>query len=36
MSNVTISNLPTFTGDTNGVYVVMNDSTQSATYKVLK
>ena len=36
MSNVLISNLPTYTGNTDGVFVVMNDSTNTTTYKVIK
>ena len=36
MANVLLSNLPTYTGDTDGVYVVMNDSGNTTTYKVLK
>ena len=35
MTNVLIGNLPTFTGNTTGVYVVMNDSGNTTTYKVL-
>ena len=36
MSNVLISNLPTYSGNTDGVFVVMNDSTNTTTYKVTK
>ena len=35
MANVLVGNLPTYTGDTTGVYVVMNDSGNTTTYKVL-
>ena len=36
MANTKISSLPTYTGDTSGVYVVMNNSTNTETYKVPK
>ena len=36
MANVILSNLPTYTGNTDGVYVVMNDSGNTTTYKVIK
>ena len=36
MANVLISNLPTYSGNTTGVFVVMNDSTNTTTYKVTK
>ncbi len=35
MANVLIGNLPTFTGNTTGAYVVMNDSGNTTTYKTL-
>lgn len=35
MANTKISALPTYTGDTTGVYAVMNDSGNTTTYKVL-
>jgi len=35
MANVLVGNLPTYTGNTTGVYVVMNDSGNTTTYKVL-
>ena len=36
MSNVKISQLPEYTGNTTGVYLVMNNSGETATYKVKK
>jgi hypothetical protein len=36
MPNVKISALPEFTGNTQDAYLVMNDSTQTTTYKVKK
>jgi hypothetical protein len=36
MANILLSNLPTYTGNTDGVYVVMNDSGNTTTYKVTK
>ena len=36
MANVQIGSLPTYTGDTTGVYLVMNDSGNTTTYKVEK
>lgn len=36
MANVQIGSLPTYTGDTTGVYLVMNDSGNTITYKVEK
>lgn len=36
MANVQIGNLPTYTGNTTGVYLVMNDSGNTTTYKVEK
>jgi hypothetical protein len=36
MSNVKISQLPEFTGNTSGSYLVMNDASQTTTYKVKK
>ena len=36
MANIILSNLPTYTGNTDGVYVVMNDSGNTTTYKVTK
>jgi hypothetical protein len=36
MADVRISNLPTYTADTTGAYLVMNDSGNTTTYKVLK
>ena len=35
MANVLVGNLPTYTGNTTGVYIVMNDSGNTTTYKVL-
>ena len=35
MANVLVGNLPTYTGNTTGVYLVMNDSGNTTTYKVL-
>ena len=36
MANVLVGNLPTYTGDTTGAYLVMNDSGNTTTYKVIK
>jgi hypothetical protein len=36
MSNIKISQLDEFTGDTTGAYLIMNDATETATYKVKK
>lgn len=36
MADIRISNLPTYTADTTGAYLVMNDSGNTTTYKVLK
>ena len=36
MSNIKISELPQFTGNTSGSWLVMDDSTQTTTYKVLR
>ena len=36
MANIRISNLPTFTGNTTGAYLVMNNSANTETFKVLK
>jgi hypothetical protein len=36
MADILISNLPLYTGDTNGSYLVMNDSGETTTYKVTK
>ena len=36
MANIQIGSLPTYTGDTTGVYLVMNDSGNTQTYKVEK
>ena len=36
MADIKISNLPTYTADTTGAYLVMNDSGNTTTYKVLK
>lgn len=35
MANIKISNLPLYTGDTTGAYLVMNDSGNTETFKVL-
>jgi len=35
MANIRIGSLPTYTGDTTGAYLVMNDSGNTTTYKVL-
>ena len=34
MANVLISNLPTYTGDTNGIFFVMNNSGNTESFKV--
>lgn len=36
MADIRISNLPTYTADTTGAYLVMNDSGNTTTYKVLE
>ena len=36
MSNVKISQLPEFTGDPAGVYLVMNNANETTSYKVLR
>ena len=36
MANLKISQLPLYTGDTTGAYLVMNNSGETTTYKVLK
>jgi hypothetical protein len=36
MANVLISNLPTYTGNTNGVFLVMNNSGNTESFKVTK
>ena len=36
MANTQIANLPLYTGDTTGAYLVMNNSGQTTTYKVIK
>ena len=36
MADIKISNLPTYTAETTGAYLVMNDSGNTTTYKVLK
>ena len=36
MANTQINQLPLYTGDTNGVYLVMNNSGETTTYKVTK
>jgi len=36
MADILISNLPLFTGQTNGSYLVMNDSGETTTYKVTR
>ena len=36
MSNILISNLPTYTGDTTGSFIVMNDSGNTTTYKTTR
>jgi hypothetical protein len=36
MADILISNLPLYTGDTNGSYLVMNDSGETTTYKVTR
>ena len=36
MSNVKISQLPEFTGDPAGIYLVMNNANETTTYKVLR
>ena len=36
MADILISNLPLYTGDTTGSYLVMNDSGETTTYKVTK
>ena len=36
MGNVLLGNLPTYTGNTDGVYIVINDSGNTTTYKVIK
>jgi len=36
MANTKISALPTYTGDTNGVYLVMNSSGNTESFKVIK
>jgi hypothetical protein len=36
MADILISNLPLYTGQTNGSYLVMNDSGETTTYKVTK
>jgi hypothetical protein len=35
MANILVGNLPTYTGNTTGAYVVMNDSGNTTTYKTL-
>jgi hypothetical protein len=36
MANVLISNLPTYTGNTNGVFLVMNNSGNTESFKITK
>ena len=36
MANVLISNLPTYTGNTNGAFLVMNNSGNTESFKVTK
>jgi len=36
MADILISNLPLYTGDTNGSYLIMNNSAETITYKVTK
>jgi len=36
MPQIKISNLPLYTGNTTGAYLVMNNSGQTTTYKVTK
>ena len=36
MANTKISDLPIFTGDTDGSYLVMNNSANTETFKVTK
>ena len=36
MANVLISNLPTYTGNTNGIFLVMNNSGNTESFKVTK
>jgi hypothetical protein len=36
MANVLISNLPTYTGNTNGAFLVMNNSGNTESFKVIK
>ena len=36
MANVLLSDLPTYTGNTSGVWIPINDSGNTITYKVVK
>jgi hypothetical protein len=36
MANILISNLPTYTGNTNGVFLVMNNSGNTESFKITK
>ena len=36
MSNILISNLPTYTGDTTGSFLVINDSGNTTTYNTTR
>ena len=36
MANVLIANLPTYTGNTNGAFLVMNNSGNTESFKVTK
>ncbi len=36
MANVLIGNLPTYTGNTTGFYIPVNDSGNTTTYKVTR
>ena len=36
MPNIQINNLPLYTGDTTGTYIIINDSGETTTYKTTK